>query len=46
MVDFACQEIDSVVIVTNKIALELELWTIKNYIKNMNWIEAEGVDVP
>ena len=46
MVDFVRQELASVVIVTSKVASELELQTIENYIKNVNQIEAEGVDVP
>jgi len=36
MVDFVRQELASVVIITSKVASELELQTIKNYIKNVN----------
>jgi len=45
MVDFVLQEIAGIVIITNKVASELELQTIKNYIKNANQIETEEVDV-
>ena len=45
IVDFVHQELASIVIVTSKIALELKLQTIKNYIKNTNQIEAKKVDV-
>ena len=46
MVDLVHQEIAGIVIVTNKIISDLKLQTIERYIKNMNHIEAEGVDVP
>ena len=46
MVDFIYQETAGIVIITNKIASDLELQTIKRYIKNVNNIEAEGVNVP
>ena len=45
IVDYVHQETVGIVIVTNKIALDLELQTIKRYIKNMNHIEAEEVNV-
>jgi len=35
-----------IVIVTNKVVLDLKLQTIERYIKNVNYIKAEGVNVP
>jgi len=45
IVDYVHQETVGIVIVTNKIALDLKLQTIKRYIKNTNHIEAEEVNV-
>ena len=45
MVDFIHQEMAGIVIVTNKVASELKLQTIERYIKNTNYIKAEGVNV-
>jgi len=45
MIDFIRPENSSITIVTNKVVLALELQTIENYIKNTNYIEAEGVEV-
>ena len=44
MVDFVRLEISSITIVTNKVISALELQTIENYIKNINYIKAEGVE--
>ena len=46
MVDFVLPENSSITIITNKVALALELQTIENYIKNTNYIETKGVEVP
>ena len=46
MVDFICQETSGVTIVTNKVASNLDLQTIENYMKNTNHIESVGVEVP
>ena len=46
MVDYICQETVGIVIITNKVALDLKLQTIEKYIKNMNYIKAEKVNVP
>ena len=46
MIYFIHQEISGITIIMNKITSTLDLQTIKNYIKNANCIEAEGVEVP
>jgi len=46
IVDFIQLDQYSIIIITNKVALFLELQTIKNYIKNPNHIETESVEVP
>jgi len=46
MVDFIWLENSSIIIVTNKVVLALELQTIENYIKNINHIKAKEVEVP
>ena len=46
IVDFVHQEMAGIVIITNKIVSDLELQIIERYIKNVNSIEAEGVNVP
>ena len=45
MVDFVQPENSDITIITNKVMLALELQTIENYIKNINYIEAKGVEV-
>jgi len=45
IVNFIWPNQSSITIITNKVALSLELQTIKNYIKNANCIKAEGVEV-
>ena len=45
MVDFVQPENSDITIITNKVMLALELQTIENYIKNMNYIEAKGIEV-
>ena len=45
MADFICSDQSGVTIVTNKVALLLDLQTIKNYVKSANYIEAESVKV-
>jgi len=42
---FIHQEISGITIIMNKITSTLDLQTIKNYMKNTNCIEAEGVEV-
>jgi len=46
MVDFVQVNFKDIIIVTNKVALILDLQTIENYVKNTNCINAEGVDIP
>jgi len=46
MVNFICQEISGITIITNKVSSLLDLQTIENYVKNANCIKAEGVEVP
>jgi len=46
MVNFVWVETNSIIIVTNKVALFLNLQTIENYIKNANCINTNGVKVP
>jgi len=45
MVDFIQLDSSGIVIVTNNVTSSLELLTIKNYIKNANHINANGVKV-
>jgi len=45
MVDFVQVNFKDIIIVTNKVALILDLQTIENYVKNTNCINAEGVDI-
>ena len=44
MADFICVENKRVVITTNKVASPLDLQTIKKYIKNMYYIEADQIE--
>ena len=45
MVNFICQEILEITIVTNKVTSTLDLQTIENYMKNANCIVAKEVEV-
>jgi len=45
MVDFICQEQSGITIITNKVASPLDLQTIEKYVKSVNYIEANGVEV-
>lgn len=45
MVDFVWLENSSITIITKKVAPALDLQTIKNYIKNTNYIKAKKVKV-
>lgn len=42
---YGCSDQSGITIVTNKVALLLDLQTIKNYVKSANYIEAESVKV-
>jgi len=46
MADFIHSDQTGITIVTNKVALLLNLQTIKKYIKNMNYIEVNEIKVP
>jgi len=46
MVDFVQVKTNSIIIVTNKVTLSLDLQTIENYIKNINHINTDGIKVP
>jgi len=46
MVDFVWLDPSSIVIMTNKVVSPLDLQTIKNYIKNTDCINTNGVEVP
>ena len=46
MVDFVWQDLNSIIIVTNKVALTLKLQTIENYIKNADHINVKEVKTP
>ena len=45
MVNFVWSNPSGIIIVTNKVASALELQTIKSYVKNANWINADRVEV-
>jgi len=45
IVDFVWVDPKDIIIVANKVASTLDLQTIKNYIKNANHINIEGVEV-
>ena len=46
MVNFIWQDLNGIIIVINKVTSTLELQIIKNYVKNTNHINAEGVKTP
>jgi len=46
MVNFMQVETSSIVIVTNKVTSSLDLQMIENYIKNANYINTNGIEVP
>jgi len=46
MVNFVWSDCDSIIIMTNKVILNSELQMIKNYIKNTDYISANGVKAP
>ena len=46
MVNFMKVETSGIVIVTNKVTSFLDLQTIKNYVKNANCINTNGIEVP
>ena len=46
LVDFICSDISSVTIVTNKVAVQSNLYIIKNYIKKVKDINTVNVDIP
>jgi len=46
MVDFIQSDQAGIIIVTNKAAALLDLWTIKQYIKSTNHIEVDNIEVP
>ena len=46
IVDFIQQDLNGIIIITNKVASTLELQMIENYIKNADCINPEGVKTP
>ena len=46
LVDFICSDISNVTIVTNKVAVQSNLYIIKNYIKKVKDINTVNVDIP
>ena len=46
MINFIQQDLNSIIIITNKVTLTLELQMIENYVKNANHINTEGVETP
>ena len=46
MVDFVWQDLNSIIIVTNKVALTLKLQIIDYYVKNANCINVKEVETP
>ena len=46
MVDFVWQDLNGIIIVTNKVALILKLQTIENYVKNADCINTKEVKTP
>jgi len=46
MINFMQVETSSIVIVTNKVTSSLDLQMIENYIKNANYINTNGIEVP
>ena len=46
LVDFICTDIAGIIVVTNKVASSLDLQTIEQYIKDVNYININKVDSP
>jgi len=46
MVNFVWSDCNSIIIMTNKVISNLELQTIKNYVKNTNCISTNGIEAP
>ena len=46
LVDFIQSDVSSVTIITNKVAVQLDLYIIKNYIKKANNIDTTNIDTP
>jgi len=46
MADFICMEKSGLVITTNKVASNLDLQTIKKYVKNSYSVDADNVESP
>ena len=46
MVDFVWQDLNGIIIVTNKVALTLKLQIIDYYVKNANCINVKEVETP
>jgi len=44
MADFIHMDSISIIIITNKVASALNLWTIEKYIKNVDHIKLEEID--
>ena len=43
LADFVCNNHHDLIIITNKVTLQSDLTTIKNYIKNVNTIKSEDI---
>ena len=46
MINFVRLDSNSIIIMINKVTLTSELQTIKNYVKNTNHINTDGVKIP
>ena len=46
LVDFICSDLIGVMVVINKITIQLDLYILKNYMKNVNNINSLNMEVP
>ena len=45
MANFICIDLNSIITITSKVELALDLQTIEKYIKNVNYIKLEEIDI-
>ena len=45
LVNFICSDLTGIMVVTRKVAVQLDLYIIKNYVKNVNDIDSLNVEV-
>ena len=46
LVDFICSDLSSIMVVTNKVVVQSDLYIIENYIKKVNNINSINVNIP